>query len=114
MSYKVITVDALKGDIAPVHLRMLLHELGRREWPRPEWARAHPFQKIALYNSYVDVQIIDGKDLPKGIDFKGQVPMTFGGIPLKVDSDMRDDVIKFYQGTELVGRIFNLAKPPGL
>ena len=40
--------------------------------------------------------------------------MTFGGIPLKVDSDMRDDVIKFYQGTELVGRIFNLAKPPGL
>ena len=58
--------------------------------------------------------LIDGKDLPKGIDFKGQVPMTFGGIPLKVDSDMRDDVIEFYQGTELVGRIFNLAKPPGL
>ena len=40
--------------------------------------------------------------------------LTFGGIPLKVDSDMRDDVIEFYQGTELVGRIFNLAKPPGL
>lgn len=114
MSYEVITVDALKGFIAPVHLRMLLHELGRREWPKPEWARAHPIQGISINNSYTDVEIIDPKDFPKGIDFKGQVPMTFGGIPLRIDPTVPDDVIEFYQGTELVGRIFNLAKPPGL
>ena len=117
MSYEVITVDALKGCIAPVHVRILLHEMGRRELPNPEWAQAHPIQRLVLTDVYQSISIIEAKELSEEAraDIKAKrYPMTIGGIPLRENSSMPDDVIEFYQGTDLVGRIFNLAKPPGL
>ena len=114
MSDEPITVDALKGFIAPVHVRMILTYLERREEERPEYAQAHPIQKICCANMYQNTLIVNAKDLPDGARAIKEAPFPIGGIPLAENREMKDDVIAFVRGGRIVARIFNLAKPPGL
>ena len=90
-------------------VRQIFHDVDRRFFGRPEWAQAHPIQRICWANAYQTIEIVQGvpADMPKH-------EMTIGGIPLKIDDKMPADVIEFYRGTELVARIQSLAKPPGL
>ena len=110
MSDEPITVDALKGFVSPVHVRMIFKELTHRMQDLPEYAQAHPIQAICWTNCYQIVQIIDGPEQPADKPF----PLTIGGIPFQQNREMKDDVIEFVRGGRIVAQIFNLAKPPGL
>ena len=111
MNDEPITIDALKGFVQPVHVRMIFKELDRREQPRPETAQCHPIQALCWANCYQTVQIIDGPEQPVDRVFPS---LTVGGIPLNQNRAMKDDVVEFVRGGRIVAKIFNLAKPPGL
>jgi hypothetical protein len=110
----------LDAEGAHIHVRLartMFQQVQRRFLWNPEWSQAHPVQKVCIVTLYEKVQVsslVDAKDLPKDVKAVTDFPMTFAGIPLKTDPTMPDNVIEFYIGTQLVGKITNLAKPPGL
>ena len=66
-----------------------------------------------MQNAATSVDLVDGKPALEGKPLR-EYPTTLGGIPLKFEKTMPDDVIEFYCGNQFVAKIFNLAKPPGL
>jgi hypothetical protein len=113
VSFEPITLDAMQGFIAPIHVRKILTELTRQLQDRPDRAQCHPIQRICVQNTATSVGPVDGKLALEGKPLR-EYPMTLGGIPLKSEKTMPDDVIEFYCGNQFVAKIFNLAKPPGL
>lgn len=114
MSDEPITLDALKGFVQPIHVRMIFKELTHRMQDLPEYAQAHPIQKICCANMYQNILIVNAKDLPDGARAIKEAPFTICGIPFAENREMKDDVIEFVRGGRVVAKIFNLAKPPGL
>jgi hypothetical protein len=112
-----ITLDAMQGFIAPILVRKLLVEFTCRVLPFPEWAKGHPVQQVFWLEKAKSTTVDAGfEDVPTPTTeelLKSRM-MTIGGIPFRRDHEMPNDVIEFYRGKQLVGKIFNLAKPPGL
>ena len=93
MPHAPLDIDATAAFISPTMIRMLLHEFTKREWLRPEWAQAHPIQRICIQNNYTTVEIHESQEVtPHLLREHG---LTLGGIPVKIDPTMRDNVIEF-------------------
>jgi hypothetical protein len=113
MSDDPFVLNALGQHVTARMVRTLYQEVQHRHFAIPEWAQAHPVQKVCVVNTTIAAPLVDttknyAHDLAVGF------PMTIGGISLKIDDKMPDDVIEFYRGSRLVGKIINLGKPPGL
>ena len=109
MSREPIKLDANSMAINARMVRQIFHDVDRRFFGWPEWAQAHPIQRICWANAYQTIEIVQGvpADMLKH-------EMTIGGIPLKIDDKMPADVIEFYRGTQLVARSSTSQNPRAL